>query len=199
MTRLLIAGPHRYPDLARLWHRFLLRQMLPALERRRVVVDLNIFCDANAGDFLPHLFPGVRLTRSGREARDFMEFYDATLNAPSDFILFLDADTFLLDGEWACSYLKAFDDPRVAAVSLVPRKGAPAIFALLCRTESYRALRPPVFACRYEFPENWPGGVNLQPGDFAARELLRSAKVIVNVGADESSRHTVNFRGTTGI
>jgi len=131
--------------------------------------------------------------------RDFMEFYDVTLNAPCDFVLFLDADTFLLDGDWACSYFEAFTDPSVAAVSFVPRKGAPAIFALLCRAESYRALPAPALACRYEFPENWPHGVNLQPGDFAARELVKGGKIVINVDADESSRHTVNFRGTTGL
>ena len=87
----------------------------------------------------------------------------------------------------------------MAAVSFVPRKGAPAIFALLCRAESYRALPAPALACRYEFPQDWPGGVNLQPGDFAARELVKGGKIIINVDADEASRHTVNFRGTTGL
>jgi hypothetical protein len=199
MSRLLIASPHRYPDLARLWHRFVMRELAPEFERFHLTVDVNIFCDANAGRFLPHLFPGVRFTCSEPGMRDFMEFYDATLNAPCDFVLFLDADTFLLDGAWASSYIEAFTDPSVAAVSLVPRKGAPAIFALLCRAESYRALPAPALACRYEFPENWPQGVNLQPGDFAARELAKSGKIVIGVDADESSRHTVNFRGTTGL
>jgi len=130
---------------------------------------------------------------------DFMEFYDAALHEECDFLFFLDADTFVLNGDWAGSYFEAFEDPSVAAVSLVPRKGMPAIFALLCRVESYRALPAPRLACRYEFPENWPHGLNLQPGDFAARELARSGKVVVNVAADESMRHIVNFRGTTGI
>ncbi|MGA2739339.1 MAG: glycosyltransferase family A protein [Bryobacteraceae bacterium] len=199
MSRLLIASPHRYPDLARLWHRFVMRELAPEFRRLHLTVDVNIFCDANADQFLPHLFPGVRFTGSGPGMRDFMEFYDATLNAPCDFILFLDADTFLLDGAWACSYFEAFADPSVAAVSFVPRKGAPAIFSLLCRAQSYRALPPPALACRYEFPENWPHGVNLQPGDFAARELVKGGKIVISVDADESSRHTVNFRGTTGL
>jgi hypothetical protein len=199
MSRLLIASPHRYPDLARLWHRFVMRELAPEFERLHLTVEVNIFCDANADEFLPHLFPGVRFTCSGPGMRDFMEFYDATLNAPCDFVLFLDADTFFLDGAWACSYFKAFNDPGVAAVSFVPRKGAPAIFALLCRAESYRALPAPALACRYEFPENWPLGVNLQPGDFAARELAKAGKIVINVDADKSLRHTVNFRGTTGL
>jgi hypothetical protein len=199
MSRLLIASPHRYPDLARLWHRFVMRELAPEFGRLHLTVEANIFCDANADRFLPHLFPGVRLTCSGPWMRDFMEFYDVTLNAPCDFVLFLDADTFLLDGDWASSYFEAFTDPSVAAVSLVPRKGAPAIFALLCRAESYRAVPAPALACRYEFPENWPQGVNLQPGDFAARELVKGGKIVINVDAVESSRHTVNFRGTTGL
>jgi hypothetical protein len=199
MSRLLIASPHRYPDLARLWHRFVMRELVPAFERIHLVVEVNIFCDANADQFLPHRFPGVRFTRSGPGMRDFMEFYDATLNAPCDFLLFLDADTFLLDGDWAGSYFKVFENPRVVAVSFVPRKGAPAIFALLCRVESYRALPPPALACRYEFPADWPHGVNLQPGDFAARELAKRGKTVINIGPEESAQHAANFRGTTGL
>src|SRR5262249_15044324 len=155
-------------------------------EDLQLAVEVNIFCDANADQFHANLFPGVRFSRSGPEMRDFMGFYDATLKAPCDFLLFLDADTFLLDGKWACSYFEAFNDPNVAAVSLMPRKGAPAIFALLCRAESYRALPAPALACRYEFPEDWPHGVNLQPGDFAARELARRGKTVINISTEES-------------
>jgi hypothetical protein len=199
MTRLLIASPHRYPDLARLWHRFVMRDLAPAFMRLGLEVEVNIFCDANADQFRPALFPGVRFSMSRAGIRDFMEFYDATLHWQCDFILFIDADTFFLDADWASAHFKAFDDPNVVAISFVPRKGAPAIFALLCRVQSYRGLPPPVFACRYEFPENWPDGVNLQPGDFAARVLMNSGKTIINLQLDESSRHVANFRGTTGI
>lgn len=199
MSRLLIASPHRYPDLARLWHRFVMRELVPAFERLQLAVEVNIFCDANGDQFVPDRFPEVRFSRVGPDMRDFMEFYDGTLNAAFDFLLFIDADTFLLDGNWVCSYFEAFKDPDVAAVSFVPRKGEPAIFALLCRVETYRALAPPIFACRYEFPKHWPHGVNLQPGDFAARELANSGRIIVNIGADESSLHVANFRGTTGV
>ena len=199
MPRLLIASPHRYPDLARLWHRFVMRELAPSFERLHLAVEVNIFCDANADRFSPHLFPGVRFSRSGPGMRDFMEFYDATLNAPCDFVLFVDADTFILDGGWASSYFESFNNPAVAAVSFVPRRGAPAIFALLCRAESYRALPRPALACRYEFPENWPNGVNLQPGDFAARELERRGSIVINISAEESLQHTVNFRSTTGL
>jgi hypothetical protein len=199
MPRLLIASPHRYPDLARLWHRVVLRELVPAFERLHLDVEVNIFCDANAGQFLPALFPGVRFTGTGPTIRDFMEFYDATLFAPCDFVLFMDADTFLLDGAWAASHFAAFTDPKVAAISYVPRKGRPAIFALLCRVESFRALPPPVLACRWEFPATWPAGDNLQPGDFAARELAQRGQSIVNIAAEESALHVANFRGTTGL
>jgi hypothetical protein len=199
MSRLLIASPHRYADLARLWHRFVMRELVPEFARLHLEVNVNIFCDANTDQFHAGLFPGVRFSSNGPGMRDFMEFYDATLHAPCDFLLFLDADTFVLDGNWAGSYLEAFKDPSVAAVSFVPRKRAPAIFALLCRVESYRALPVPALASRYEFPEIWPHGVNLQPGDFAARELSQGGKIIINIASEESSQHTANFRGTTGL
>jgi hypothetical protein len=199
MPRLLIASPHRYPDLARLWHRFVMRELVPAFSALHLDVAVNIFCDDNAEQFDPKHFPNVRFTRSGPGMRDFMEFYDATLKAPCDFVLFLDADTFVLDGHWASSYFSRFEDPRVAAVSFVPRAGEPAIFALLCRVESFRALALPVLACRYEFPDTWPNGVNPQPGDVAVRELVKAGKIIVNIGEEESHRHVVNFRSTTGV
>src|SRR5437868_12874559 len=176
-----------------------MRDLAPAFARLHLEVEVNIFCDANATQFSPHLFPGVVFSESGPGIRDFMEFYDATLNRQCDFLLFLDADTFFLDAEWACSHFDLFQDPNVAAVSFVPRRGAPAIFALLCRAETYRSLPQPVFACRYEFPENWPDGVNLQPGDFAARELIQRGKTIINISAEESLQHIVNFRSTTAI
>jgi hypothetical protein len=65
--------------------------------------------------------------------------------------------------------------------------------------ESYRALARPTMACRYEFPETWPHGINPQPGDTAARELTKAGKTIVNIGHEESSRHVAQFRSTTGI
>ncbi len=199
MQRLLIASPHRYADLARLWHRFALHELVPAFARLGLEIEVHIFCDANACQFTPGLFPGVVLSESGPGMRDFIEFYDATLRKDFDFIFFVDADIFFLDGNWASSYFKTFNEPNVAAVSFVPRKSLPAIFALLCRGEMYRKLPSPVFACRYEFPEIWPDGTNLQPGDFARIELRRKGKRIVNVNANESSNHVASFRSTTGI
>jgi hypothetical protein len=197
--RLLIASPHRYPDLARLWHRCVMRELVPAFTRLSLEVEVNIFRDANAREFRADRFPGAWFSETSSGIRDFMEFYDATLERDFDFILFIDADTFFLDGEWAAAQFEAFRDPRVAAVSYIPRKGAPAIFALLCRVASYRSLATPVFACRYEFPADWPKGVNLQPGDFAARELVQRGERIINCSAEAAWQHIANFRGTTGI
>ena len=116
-----------------------MHELVPAFERIGLDVEVNIFCDANADQFHPHWFPRILFTRAGPGMRDFMEFYDTTLHHPCDFLLFLDADTFVLDGGWTASYFAAFADPSVAAVSYVPRKGAPAIFALLCRAAAYRS------------------------------------------------------------
>jgi hypothetical protein len=202
--RLLIASPHRYPDLARLWHRMVLRELVPAFTRLGLKFEVNIFRDANADQFHPSQFPGVRFTESGPFARDFMEFYDATLHHhahDADFILFMDSDTFFLDGEWPVAHFAALqENPRVAAISFVPRKGGiPAIFAQCCRVETYRTLEAPIFACRYEFPDQWPNGANPQPGDVAVRTLTSLGHSIVNIGLEESRAHIANFRSVTGI
>jgi hypothetical protein len=128
-----------------------------------------------------------------------MEFYDATFHAQSDFLLFLDADTFLVDGNWASSYFAAFDNPKVAAVSFVPRRGAAAIFDLLCRAESFRALPPPALACCMSFLRIGHMEPICNRESFLARELIKSGKIIVNIAGDESSRNAANFRGTTGF
>lgn len=198
-TRLVLASPHRYADLARLWYRFVRRELCPAFHRIGIRLQVHIFCDAGVDDFTPDAFPDVVFSRPGPGMRDFIEFYDAALREPCEFLFFADADVFFLDGEWVKSHLASFNDPSVAAVSFVPRTGTPAIFALLCRADAYRGLQQPVFACRYEFPEIWPNGVNLQPGDFAARELSQQGKRIINLDADQSSKYIAMFRSTTGL
>jgi len=198
-SRIVLASPQRYADLGRLWHRFVRRELQPAFAHCGAQLGVNIFCDGDAAGFGSDRFPGVSFSRPAPAMRDFMEFYDASLTQSCEFLLFADADVFFLDGRWVASYFNAFEDPSVAAVSFVPRKGRPAIFALLCRTEAYRLLPAPALACRYEFPNMWPNGVNLQPGDFATRELAKMGKRIVNICADESSRHVAMFRSTTGV
>jgi hypothetical protein len=198
-NRLLIASPHRYPDLARLWHRTVMRDLVPAFARLPLHVEVNIFRDANIDQFRPEWFPGAWFSESGAEIRDFMEFYDDRLKLNFDFVFFLDADTFFLDADWAAAQFAAFDDPRVAAISYMSRKGAPASFALLCRVASYRSLPEPVLACSYEFPAIWPKGINLQVGDGAARKLAARGQRIVNISAEVAWPHVAHFRSTTGI
>ena len=41
--------------------------------------------------------------------------------------------------------------------------------------------------------------MNLQPGEFATRELTDLGKTVINLAAEESSRYTANFRGTSGL
>ncbi|HLJ88242.1 MAG TPA: hypothetical protein VKZ53_15590 [Candidatus Angelobacter sp.] len=198
---LLIASPHRYPDLAQLWYRFVRRELMPAFTQRGLAVTVTIFCDGEPNDFNPDDFLGASLCLPGPEARDFMEFYDFALNEKCDFLLILDADAFVLDGEWVAGYLQRFSDQDVSAVSFVPRKGkeGPAIYALLCRCAHYRALPAPVFPSHYESLEEWPKVVNLQPGDFAAQRLLAAGRKIISVGAEESALHVTNFHGTTVV
>jgi hypothetical protein len=198
-SRIVLASPQRYADLGRLWHRFVSRELQPAFAGSGAQVDVDIFCDGDAAGFRPDSFPGVTFSRPAPGMRDFIEFYDASLKQSCEFLFFADADVFFFDGRWVASHLDAFQEPSVAAVSFVPRKSEPAIFALLCRTEAYRLLPEPVLACRYEFPAMWPNGVNLQPGDFAARELAKLGNRIVNICEDESSRHIMMFRSTTGV
>jgi hypothetical protein len=198
--RLVIGSPHRYGDLARIWYRWVARDVVPAFEAVGLEVEVHIFRDANSEQFTTELFPGVRFWDNGAGMRDHMEYYDAALqSADCDFLLFLDSDTFFFDAEWAARHFAAFADPKVAAVSLMPRNGRPAMFALLCRTASYRALPPPAFACRYEFPDIWPNGKELEVGDYAARELATRGQVIVNISAEEALRNIANFRSSTAL
>lgn len=199
MQRLVIASPHRYPDLCRLWHRWVMRDVVPAFTGAGLDVQVKIFRDANAEQFTSELFPGVTFWDNGPSRRDHNEFCDAALDIDCDFLFFLDSDAFFFDAEWAVRHFKAFEDPSVAAVSLVPRNDRPAVFATICRITSYRDLPAPVFACRYEFPKDWPQGVDLENGDAATRELMKRGKTIVNVSMEESSQHIANFRSSTAL
>jgi len=198
--RLVIGSPHRYPDLARLWYRWVVRDVVPAFERVGLDVDVNIFRDANAEQFTTELFPGVRFSDNGPSMRDHMEYYDAALHAEEcEFLFFLDSDTFFFDAQWAADYFSAFVDPNVAAISFMPRNGRPAMFALLFRVASYRDLPAPAFACRYEFPDIWPNGLELEVGDSAARELARRGQLVVNISAEEAAQNIANFRSSTAL
>jgi hypothetical protein len=200
MPRLLIASPHRYPDLARLWHRSVARQLVPAFEAAGFEVRVLIFRDANEAAFDPAHFPGVDLDAPHSGARDFIEFYDAALGLGSDYLLFLDADVFFLDGPWAASHVGAFDDPDVAAVSFLHRPELPgSVYALLCRCEPYRRLSPPVFASCYEDIDDWPKATHRDPGELAAIRLRRSGRTILEVDPSESEAHLADFHSTTNV
>lgn len=190
---LLLASPHRYPDLARLWYRALCRDLLPALEGAGFAVEVWIYRDGHSGEFDPGWFPGARLDAPRPGARDFVELYDAALDAARGFLFLLDADLFFLDGDWAVSYLSSFERPEVAAVSYLRRGALPGVYALLCRAAEYRALPAPVFAASYE--GLWPHGVNRGPGERAALALRERGREIVDAAAPET--HLADFHGTT--
>ena len=190
---LLLASPHRYPDLARLWYRALRRDLLPALEKAGFTVEVRIYRDGHAAEFDPDWFPGAVLDAPRPGARDFVELYDAALAAAPDFLFLLDADLFFLDGAWALSPLSAFERPEVAAVSYLRRGALPGVYALLCRAADYRALPAPVFAASYE--GLWPHGVNRGPGERAALALRERGREIAE--AAEPEAHLADFHGTT--
>jgi hypothetical protein len=196
-ANLLIASPHRYPDLARLWYRALRRDLLPALQRAGFAVSVRIFRDGHVAEFDPRDFPGAVLDAPGPQVRDFVEFYDAVLaaSADGDYLFFLDADLFFLDGAWPCSYLPAFDRPEVAAVSFLRRSALPGVYALLCRAAEYRALPPPVLAAAYEGLARWPRAVNRNPGERAVLALRARGREIVE--AADATAHLADFHGTT--
>lgn len=199
MSRILIASPHRYPDLARLWYRFVARDLVPALERGGHQVQVVIFRDAHVDEFDPAWFDGAMLEAPGPGVRDFLEFYDAALALDSDHLFLLDADLFLLDVEWAASWIAVFEDPRIAAVSLLRRGDEPGVYALLCRSEHYRALPKPAFAPAYEDLDNARNTVNRQPGDVAARRLREQGRQILYADPGDAEERIADFHGTTVI
>jgi hypothetical protein len=191
----LIASPHRYPDLARLWYRTVRRDLIPSLAAAGFAVTVRIFRDGHVAEFAPDDFPGAVLAAPGPGSRDFVEFYDAALAASGDFLFLLDADVFFVDGGWPVSYLPAFDRPEVAAVSFLRRAALPGVYALLCRTSAYRALPAPVFAAAYEGLEHWPRSLNRNPGERAALALRAAGSEIVE--AADPAAYLADFHGTT--
>jgi len=199
--RVLLLGAHRYADLARLWHRAVRRDLLPALADAGLAVDLAIFCDGgdigSDGGFDPALFPGARLIPPGPGKRDFVELYDWALGEAGDFLFFVDADVFFLDRGFPASLLPSFARPEVAAVSYLRRNRLPGVYALLARAETYRSLPPPVFAARYEGLARWPQAQNLGPGEAAASALRARGFSLVEAEPEESAAHLADFHGTT--
>jgi hypothetical protein len=195
--RLLIASAHRYPDLARLWYRFASRELVPAFRDKGLGVEIRLFRDAHVDEFDPDYFPGAVLDAPRPDARDFLEFYDAVLGLEHDFIFYVDADVFILDGKWAASLYGHFEDPKLAAVSLLRRTNQPGLYALLLRAQKYRELPAPVLACRYEGLSGAGPWVNHQPGDVASISLRAAGERILDVAAEEAERRLADFHGTT--
>jgi hypothetical protein len=198
-TRIVVASPHRYPDLARLWYRGVSRGLVPALQQAGLEVEVVVFRDAHADEFDPAWFPGALLESPGPGVRDFLEFYDAALALDADYLFLLDADLFFIDPDWPVSWLPRFDDPSVAAVSFLRRTEEPGVYALLCRTAAYRALPRPVFAPAYEDLEDERNTVNRQPGDIAARRLRERGQEILYANPAEAEERIADFHGTTVI
>ncbi len=198
MRRLIIASPHRYPDLARLWYRVVSQRVAPALEQVGLNVEIVIFRDTRPEKFPAANYPNATLDSPRPGARDFVEFYDAALAYGSDFVFFIDADVFVLDGNWVASFLTALDNPGTAAVSFLRRALLPGVYALLCRAQDFRALAAPALAATYENLDNWPDALNRGPGENAAIALQRFGKTILDGSALAGSK-IADFHGTTVI
>lgn len=200
MPRVLIACPHCYPDLARLWYRAVRRELVPALQAAGLEVGALLFRDANPDAFDPADFPAAVLDAPRPGCRDFIEFYDAALAREGDFLFLMDADVFFLDGGWPASYLGAFADDAVAAVTFLHRPELPgAVYALLCRSGAYRALSPPVLAACYDDVANWPNAGHRDPGEQAADRLAALGKRIVEADEAGADAHLADFHGTTNL
>jgi hypothetical protein len=198
---MIIASPHRYPDLARLWHRSVTRELIPAFRRAGLDPEVVIFRDGHADEFDPAKFPEATLETARPEARDFIEFYDAMLSRDCEYLFFLDADVFFLDGDWAASYIPRFERPDVAAVSFLdhPRRFG-TVYALICRRSAYAELPMPVMACGYEKLEDWPHAIHHDPGDLAAIRLRALGKRIVRIEQGTAAPPPLSgFHGTTNI
>lgn len=197
--RIVLASPHRYPDLARLWYRSVARDLVPALERAGLDVEVMLFRDAHAEEFDPAHFRGALLESPGPGVRDFLEFYDAALCYDADYLFLLDADLFFLDPEWPAQQLSSFEDPELAAISFLRRTDQPGVYALLCRVDHYRALPRPAFAPAYENLDDARNTVNRQPGDVAARRLRSQGRKILLEDPGEAEERIADFHGTTVI
>lgn len=198
-SRIVVASPHRYPDLARLWYRSVERGLVPALRRAGLETEVVLFRDAHAEEFDPDRFPGALLESPGPGVRDFLEFYDAALCYDADYLFLLDADLFFLDPEWPAQWMPRFEDPDASAVSFLRRSDQPGVYALLCRVEHYRALPRPAFAPAYEHLDDARNTVNRQPGDVAARRLRTQGRQILLADAAEAEERIADFHGTTVI
>ena len=197
--KVVVASAHRFPDQARLWFRSVGRDLLPALRGTGAEVEVLLFRDAPPEGFEPRLFPGATLLTRSFDALDVVEFHEKALERPGDILFLLDADVFVLDGEWVASLLGNFEDPTVAGVSLVRRGAMPGVLALMARRAAYRALQAPVLAPSYEGLERWPRSTRRQAGDRAALVLRARGKKIIDVAPAAAAPRLADFSGATAI
>jgi hypothetical protein len=198
-VKVVVASAHRYPDLARLWFRSVARDLIPALRGTGAEVEVLLFRDAMPEGFEPRHFPGATVLTPSFEALDVVEFHEKALERPGDVLFLLDADVFVLDGEWVAALLGHFEDPTVAGVSLLRRGTLPGVFALMARRAAYRALQAPVLAPSYEGLERWPHPTVRQAGDRAALALRARGKRIVDVSPAAAAPRLADFSGATAI
>jgi hypothetical protein len=197
--KVIIASAHRFPDHARLWYRFVARDLLPALRGAGAEVEVLLFRDAAPEGFEPRHFPGATFFTRSFEALDVVEFHEKALERPGDVLFLLDADIFVLDGAWVASLLGHFEDPTVAGVSLLRRGALPGVVALMARRAAYRAPQVPALAPSYEGLERWPHAMKRQAGDRAALALRARGKKIVEVPPATAAARLADFGGATLI
>lgn len=196
--KVVVASAHTFADQARLWFRFVARDLVPAMRGAGAQVEILLFRDAPPEGFEPRLFPGVTFIARSFEALDVVEFREKALAWPGDVLFLLDADVFVLDGPWVASLLGHFEDPTVAGVSLLRRGALPGVAALMARGTAYRALTPPVFAPSYEGLDR-PRPTRRHAGDRAALALRARGKKIIDVPAAEAAVRLADFSGASAI
>ena len=198
MPSVCIAGPHRYPDLARLWVRAVLRDVVPPLKSAGWSAEVRIYCDSGLGAFPREWFEGVTLEGPRPDVRDFVEFYDAALSYDFDYIFFIDADLSFVDGAVIAQRLSSFGASDLSAISFLKRAALPGVYAILCRREAYAALGPGALGATYENLDQWPDSVNRGPGECAALALSSRGQRVIDI-TTEAQPSIADFHGTTVI
>lgn len=175
-----------------------MRDLVPAFQSIGLDTGVIIYCDGGIDAFDPRHFPGATLEAPRPGARDFIEFYDSALHYDCEYLFFLDADVFLLNGAWPASHMSGFTDPNVAAVSLLHRPDIPgSIYALICRRDHYTDLEPPILTAHWQHIERWPNAVHRDPGAMASIRLRNQGKTIVMASPDEIGEQLTDFHSTT--
>jgi hypothetical protein len=198
-VKVVVASAHRFPDQARLWFRFVGRDLVSALRQTGAEVEVLLFRDAPPEGFEPRHFPGATFLARSFEALDVVEFREKALAWPGDVLFLLDADVFVVDGEWVAALLGHFEDPTVVGVSLLRRGKLPGVVAFMARCAAYRAFPAPVLAPSVEGIERWPHATKRQPGDRAALALRARGKKIVDVSPAATAARLADFGGATAI